>query len=178
MRESLRALIDDRRGWRGCRPAAERSPQSERNAKWAAACCRVFPRDHSSRKPNNERGEQFARLCAFRGRRCGRDPLFWCGNLAIRRRPRPSRWDVLSPARVVFPWRFAASPAPLLYRPTQLIRPGPQLRPRAPQLRSGLKLGPAQFGLLADIAAPLPPAWPFNISSRCVPKLSAVAISS
>ena len=94
----------------------------------------------------------------------GRDPLFWCGNLAIRRRPRPSRWGCLSPAFAAapYPWRFAARPAPrfALTRPAAQLRPGPQIRPRwqhAPRRE-------------------LPPAPGHgNILSRCVPKLSAVA---
>lgn len=76
----------------------------------------------------------------------GRDPLFWCGNLVIRRRPRPSRWGCLSPALTAAPYprRPAARTAPAS------PLPGPQLR-RAPRPGHG------------------------NISSRCVPKLPAMA---
>ena len=105
----------------------------------------------------------------------GRDPLFWCGNFAIRRRPRPSRWGCLSPALTAAPcpWRFAARPAPAS------PLPGPQLRPCAPQLCSGLKLSldlARRFGPAGDMRRAVHPRPGHgNISSRCVPKLSAVA---
>ena len=83
----------------------------------------------------------------------GRDPLFWCGNLAIRRRPRPSRWGCLSPALAAapYPWRPAARPAPASPLPGPQFRRAPRrpaaqpwdrrsTPPRAPKLRSGLKL--------------------------------------
>ena len=85
----------------------------------------------------------------------GRDPLFWCGNLAIRRRPRPSRWGCLPPALAAAP--YPPPGASQLGLPPASPLPGPQLRraprcpaaqpwdrrstpPRAPKLRSGLKL--------------------------------------
>ena len=108
----------------------------------------------------------------------GRDPLFWCGNLVIRRRPRPSRWGCLSPALTAAPYprRPAARTAPRF----ALTRPAAQLRP-GPQLRSGLKLSldPARrFGPVGNMRRAVHPPRPGhgNISSRCVPKLSAVAI--
>ena len=114
----------------------------------------------------------------------GRDPLFWCGNLAIRRRPRPSRWGCLSPAFAAAPYipparRSSACPRFALTRPAAQLRPGLQLRPRAPQLRSGLKLSldlARRFGPAGDMRRAVHPRPGHgNISSRCVPKLSAVA---
>lgn len=84
----------------------------------------------------------------------GRDPLFWCGNLAIRRRPRPSRWGCLPPALAAAPYppalRSSACP-PLRPYPARSSAVPPRCPaaqpwnrrstpPRAPKLRSGLKL--------------------------------------
>ena len=61
----------------------------------------------------------------------GRDPLFWCGNLAIRRRPRPSRWGCLSPALTAAPctpglataiYRLDAFPSGLPWQDIVLMR--------------------------------------------------------
>ena len=70
--------------------------------------------------------------------------------------------------------------APQLGLPPASPLPGPQLRPCAPQLRSGLKLSldPARrFGPVGNMRRAVHPPRPGhgNISSRCVPKLSAVA---
>ena len=112
----------------------------------------------------------------------GRDPLFWCGNLAIRRRPRPSRWGCLSPAFAAapYPWRPAARPAPASPLPGPQLRRAPR-RPAAqpwdrrstPPCARSSALSPAASALLATCAAPCtPPSAPGHgrISPRCVPE--------
>ena len=129
-------------------------------------------------------GEQCARLLLFRGRRCGPRPfvLVWKSRHSATPATLALGMPIPSACRRAVPLalRSLACPRFALTRPAAQLRPGPQLRPRAPQLRSGLKLSldPARrFGPAGDMRrAVYPRPGHGNILSRCVPKLSAVAI--
>ena len=142
----LRALIDDRRGWRGCRPAAEYSPQSGKNAEGQRLVAVQVPRVIRVVNRTTKEGEQCARLLSFRGRRCGPRPsvLVWKSRHSATSATLTLGMPVPSAYRRAVPRRPAARTAPAS------PLPGPQLR-RAPRPGHG------------------------NISSRCVPKLPAMA---